>query len=230
MSTSMCRPSACPAVGPDPGTTLNTPSGRPASAASSAIRITDSDVSFDGFTITLLPAASAGATFHAAIRIGKFQGTTAPTTPIGSRTISPSASGPVGATASKTLSIASAYQRNVLTVSGRSTSRQSVIGLPASSASSVASSARFDSSRSAKRSSTLLRSAGARRDQRPSSKARRAEVTAASMSAASPAATWAMTSPVAGFSVANVTPDAASRKAPSMNASVRNVGFAAMTT
>ena len=34
-----------------------------------------------------LPAASAGATFQLAMRIGKFQGTMSPTTPIGSRRV-----------------------------------------------------------------------------------------------------------------------------------------------
>ena len=34
---------------------------------------------------TQSPAASAGASFHAAIRNGKFQGTICPTTPMGSR-------------------------------------------------------------------------------------------------------------------------------------------------
>src|SRR4051812_22471445 len=174
----------------------------------------------------VLPAASAGATFQIAIRNGKFHGTTAPTTPIGSRTIRPSASGPGGATASNTLSIASAYQRTVLIASGRSISRQSVIGLPASRASSVASSLRLASRASAKRSRTCFRSAGARRDQRPSSNARRAARTAASTSAASPAATWARTWPVAGFSVVKVWPEAASRKRPSMNACVRKEGRA----
>ena len=94
LSTSMWRPSAAPASPPGPGTTFSTPSGSPASAASSARRITDSDVSRDGLTIIEFPVARAGAIFQAAMRIGKFQGTTAPTTPTGSRTISPSASGP----------------------------------------------------------------------------------------------------------------------------------------
>ena len=184
----MCRPSAWPAVSPRPGTTLKTPSGMPASEASSARRIVLSEVSSAGLMIRLLPAASAGAAFQAAIMIGKFHGRTAPTTPIGSRMIIPSASRPVGAIESYSLSAASAYQRNVLIVSGRSVSRQSVIGLPASSESSSASSSAFASIRSARRRRTALRSAGERRDQRPSSKARRAAVTARSMSAASPAA------------------------------------------
>ena len=189
-----------------------------------------SEVSSAGLITRLLPAVSAGAAFQAAIISGKFQGRTAPTTPIGSRMIMPSASGPVGAIESYSLSAASAYQRKVLIVSGRSASRQSVIGLPASSESSRASSSAFASIRSARRSRTALRSAGERRDQRPSSKARRAAATARSMSAASPAAISVRARPVAGFSVANRPPLRAGRKAPSMNASVRNVGVAAMTT
>ena len=35
----------------------------------------------------MLPAASAGPSFQAAIRSGKFQGTMSPTTPIGSRSV-----------------------------------------------------------------------------------------------------------------------------------------------
>ena len=189
-----------------------------------------SEVSSAGLMTRLLPAASEGAAFQAAIMIGKFHGRTAPTTPIGSRMIIPSASRPVGAIESYSLSTASAYQRNVLIVSGRSVSRQSVIGLPASSESSIASSSAFASIRSARRRRTALRSAGERRDQRPSSKAWRAAATATSMSAASPAAMSVRCRPVAGSSVANRSPLSAGRKAPSMNASVRNVGVAAMTT
>ena len=51
----------------------------------------------------------------------------------------------------------------------------------------------------------------------PSSKARRAARTARSMSSASPSATVASISPVAGFGVSNVRPDAASTHWPSMN-------------
>jgi hypothetical protein len=47
-----------------------------------------------------LPAASTGPIFQEAMISGKFHGTTAPTTPSGSRVISASASGPVGATSS----------------------------------------------------------------------------------------------------------------------------------
>ena len=67
MSTSGWRPSACPAVSPKPGTTWSTPSGMPASEASSARRSADSGDCSAGFSTTLLPVASAGASFHEAI-------------------------------------------------------------------------------------------------------------------------------------------------------------------
>ena len=43
------------------------------------------DVSEEGLNTIQSPAAIAGASFHAAIRNGKFHGTICPTTPIGSR-------------------------------------------------------------------------------------------------------------------------------------------------
>ena len=73
--------------GPGPVTTLRTPGGRPASWHSSASRSVDSDVSSAGLRTTVLPVASAGASFQAAIDIGKFHGTIAPTTPTGSCTV-----------------------------------------------------------------------------------------------------------------------------------------------
>ena len=42
--------------------------------------------------------ASAGAAFQASISAGKFHGITAPTTPMGSRVMRATTSGPVGAT------------------------------------------------------------------------------------------------------------------------------------
>jgi len=68
------------------------------SSASSANRNDERGACSAGFNTTLLPTASAGATFHTARSRGKFQGVTAPTTPIGSRVAMPSASGAVGTT------------------------------------------------------------------------------------------------------------------------------------
>src|SRR5690242_2907427 len=62
-----------------------TPSGRPASLAISPSRYASSGDSGDGFSTTVQPASSAGASLAAATNCGTFQGTTAATTPTGSR-------------------------------------------------------------------------------------------------------------------------------------------------
>ena len=64
--------------------TVSTPSGSPASIASSPIRMAVSGVISAGFSTTVLPAAMAGAKPQPAMGIGKFQGTMMPTTPRGS--------------------------------------------------------------------------------------------------------------------------------------------------
>src|SRR6187455_1701833 len=99
-STPIDNASALPAVWPKPGTTLNTPSGSPASIASSATRSAVSGDFSDGLSTRELPLASTGPIFQLAISKGKFHGTMAPTTPMGSRVIVASAFGPVGATSS----------------------------------------------------------------------------------------------------------------------------------
>jgi hypothetical protein len=69
---------------PKPVTTLTTPGGKPASSNSSANSSVDADVNSDGFNTTVQPAASAGASFHAASSSGEFHGVIAATTPTGS--------------------------------------------------------------------------------------------------------------------------------------------------
>ncbi len=73
-----------PILDPSPGTTWKTPSGIPASRASSPRRIAVSGVRLAGFKTTVLPAASAGPSPQPAMGMGKFQGTMMPTTPSGS--------------------------------------------------------------------------------------------------------------------------------------------------
>ena len=87
LSTSWCAASAAPAVSPKPVTTFTTPSGTPASAMSSASRSAVSGVCSAGLSTTVLPVASAGPSFHAAISSGKFHGMICPTTPTGSRSV-----------------------------------------------------------------------------------------------------------------------------------------------
>ncbi len=86
-ATPGCSTSRCPQLRPGPTTTFRTPSGRPASAASSAKRRALSGVSSAGFRTIVLPAARAGPSFQAAIVNGKFHGVIRPTTPTGSRTV-----------------------------------------------------------------------------------------------------------------------------------------------
>ena len=83
LSTSGWSTSAAP-VSPSPVITFSTPSGMPASSASSPSRSAVSGVCSAGFSTIVQPAASAGATFQAAIRSGKFHGMICPATPTGS--------------------------------------------------------------------------------------------------------------------------------------------------
>ena len=79
--------SALASASPDPSTRLRTPSGRPASRKHWTTSVAHSGVSDAGLNTTVLPATSAGATFHAGIAIGKFQGVMHATTPSGSRRV-----------------------------------------------------------------------------------------------------------------------------------------------
>src|SRR3989442_11053431 len=74
LSTSMWRASESPAVWPEPGTTLTTPSGTPASKQYSANLKGVIGVSSQGLITIEQPVASAGATFQAASSIGEFPG------------------------------------------------------------------------------------------------------------------------------------------------------------
>ncbi len=71
--------------GPNPWITLNAPSGTPASFITSASRVAVDGVSSDGFRMTALPQAMAGAIFQVDSSSGRFQGEITPTTPCGSR-------------------------------------------------------------------------------------------------------------------------------------------------
>ena len=75
--------SASPASLPKPFTTFSTPPGSKSPIISINTNI-DAGVCSAGLSTTQLPAASAGASFHAAIKIGKFHGIICPTTPNGS--------------------------------------------------------------------------------------------------------------------------------------------------
>ena len=70
LSTPGCLTRCAPTTLPSPGTTLTTPGGTPTSFASSARRSADSGVAESGFSTTVQPAASAGASFQVDIISG----------------------------------------------------------------------------------------------------------------------------------------------------------------
>jgi len=75
--------SGLPASVPKPLTTLRTPGGSRSAITSITLRM-EAGVCSAGLSTTQFPAARAGASFHAAIKIGKFQGMIWATTPSGS--------------------------------------------------------------------------------------------------------------------------------------------------
>ncbi len=78
--------SAAPTA-PSPVTTFTTPGGKPASSKRCASARVETGVTSEGFTTTVLPAASAGQSFQKRSESGLFQGVMAATTPTGSRTV-----------------------------------------------------------------------------------------------------------------------------------------------
>ena len=68
---------------PSPVTMLTTPAGSSAWRSTSQKRSAVSGVVSAGLRTTVLPHASAGATFHASMRSGKFHGMIWPATPTG---------------------------------------------------------------------------------------------------------------------------------------------------
>src|SRR6202047_706734 len=70
LSTPGCATSAAPAVSPKPLTIFTTPGGNPTSSNQLANSSAVSGVCSAGFKMQVQPAASAGASFHAAMRSG----------------------------------------------------------------------------------------------------------------------------------------------------------------
>ena len=104
-ATSGCSTSRAPASAPSPVTTFTTPGGKPASSSSAINSSVETEVNSDGFTTTVQPAASAGASFHDSSSSGLFHGVITPTTPIGSWRVKLNTPGlSEGSTAPSTLS------------------------------------------------------------------------------------------------------------------------------
>ncbi len=74
LATLGCVTSGSPTSGPKPVTMLTTPGGNPAFSNNSPKANAETDEYSDGFQTTVLPAASAGASFHVASSSGEFQG------------------------------------------------------------------------------------------------------------------------------------------------------------
>ena len=180
-----------------PWTTLNTPSGSPASRSSSAIRSDSDGTRSEGFSTKVLPQAIATGNIHIGTIAGKLNGVMPAQTPTGSR--SDQLSTPV-----PTLSLNSPLIRCGTPVANSITSMPRVTEpsasssvLPCSSVTIFARSFLLASISSRKRISTRARRSGG--DARQSGSAFAAAATAASTSAALASGTWRMTSPVAGL-------------------------------
>ena len=86
-STSGWLVSARPHGSPCPVTTLNTPGGKPASSNTRANSSIGAEACSEALSTTVLPAASAGPILTATRNSCEFHGTTAATTPSGSRSV-----------------------------------------------------------------------------------------------------------------------------------------------
>ena len=76
---------ALPISAPEPITRLNRPAGKSCLAIISVNATALAGTRLAGFQITALPKANAGAIFHTAVAVGKFQGEMIATTPTASR-------------------------------------------------------------------------------------------------------------------------------------------------
>ena len=84
LRTKGCVTKASPTSAPKPVTTLINPAGNPAWVAKAANSSVEAEVYSEGLITTALPAAKAGATFHASNSNGEFQGVMQAVTPMGS--------------------------------------------------------------------------------------------------------------------------------------------------
>ena len=192
----------------------------------SAIASAVSGVCDAGFTIAVLPHASAGAIFHEAITAGKFHGVISTQTPTGSRSVTSMPGGTIGIVSPKILFAAPPQYSK--TFAARSISpRAALIGLPPLRASRRARS----SSRSRIRNEALVRtrprSRALVRGHGPSSNASTATSTARWASSGPASATSAIDTAVLGSTTSNVLPsEAAIRSPPTINSSAMHRSFA----
>jgi hypothetical protein len=84
LATRGCSTSGVPTSAPNPVTTFTTPGGNPARTIRSMNSSSEAEVYSEGLITTVLPAASAGASFQAVSSSGEFHGMMQATTPSGS--------------------------------------------------------------------------------------------------------------------------------------------------
>src|SRR5260221_638447 len=84
---SRCSASQGPTTAPSPCTRLTWPDGNPASSSSSKNRVAVSGVTSEGFTTTVFPEASAGATLCTTMLSGELNAVIPQTTPRGTRIV-----------------------------------------------------------------------------------------------------------------------------------------------
>ena len=171
----------------------------------------------EGFNTTVHPAARAGASFHAAIRNGKFQGIICPTTPIGSLNIRFNVFSSSIFEVPSSLLIAPAKYLKWSAPNGISANEVSLIGFPLSILSTAAKKSLFLSIISAIFNNTSWRSIGDVFFQL--SNAFSAAFTAASTSSAVASDIAANSSPVEGLYAFNVPPSEEGTHFPSINKS-----------
>ena len=209
----LCDASGAPASIPKPLTMFTTPAGSRSPMSSNRNRI-DAGVCSAGLMTTQLPAASAGASFQVAIRIGKFHGMICPTTPSGSwkwyATVF-SSSWLIPPSCARSTP---AKYRKWSTASGMSAARVSRTGLPFSQVSAIAMISRFSSIRSAILFRMLARSVGLVLPQLAN--ACQATSTARSMSSLVPRPTSVNGLPLTGLTFSKYCPLTGSTNSPPM--------------
>ena len=209
--------SAAPTFAPGPAITLRTPSGIPASVASAPSRSAVHGVALAGFSTAVFPAASAGATFQAAIRNGKFHGTINAQGPTGWRSTNDRPVPSTGGTRPE--SVVAAPAKNSKHCAAASTSHSRVADRLAGVARLERREFRAPCSRmrAASARSACARSTARARGHGPLRNARSAACTARCASPTVAHATAASVAPVAGSATSIVAPPSAARARPSIH-------------
>jgi hypothetical protein len=197
---------------------LNTPSGTPASVMISGSSAADAGVHSAGFSTTVQPEASAGATFHDSSMNGVFHGVMRPATPDGLRSTYPSWPGWLKASSCWATITSAKYRK--FSAARAACPLAWVTGSPVSNVSSSAISVPRASIPSAIRLRIFARWRAARCGHGPVSNAIRAAVTAWSTSWRPPAAHRAYTWLDTGSATPNVAPSALGTYRPPMKCKI----------